>query len=39
VRNSLLQLDAVALKNMLPELFDLDSADEVEEKMRAFGIV
>jgi phosphoenolpyruvate-protein phosphotransferase len=39
VRNALLKLDATALRTMLPELFDSDSADEVEEKMRSFSIV
>jgi phosphoenolpyruvate-protein kinase (PTS system EI component) len=38
VRHSLSKLNASALRTMLPALFDLESADEVERKIRTLGI-
>ncbi|MBN1578479.1 MAG: phosphoenolpyruvate--protein phosphotransferase [Chitinispirillaceae bacterium] len=38
VRNAILKLEATALRTMLPDLFVLESADEVEQKIRTLGI-
>jgi phosphoenolpyruvate-protein kinase (PTS system EI component) len=37
VRQALLKLKVGALRTVLPSLFDLDSADEVEQKLQTLG--
>ena len=38
VRFAISKLNVAALRTMLPPLFDLESADEVEEKIRTIGL-
>jgi len=38
VREALSKLNVAALRAILPTLFDLESADEVEQKIRSLGI-
>jgi phosphoenolpyruvate-protein kinase (PTS system EI component) len=38
VREALLKLDVSAVRAILPELFELESADEVEKKLKSLGI-
>jgi phosphoenolpyruvate-protein kinase (PTS system EI component) len=38
VRHAISKLNVAALQTLLPALFDLDSADEVELKLQAIGI-
>jgi phosphotransferase system enzyme I (PtsI) len=38
VRHAISKLNAAALRTILPDLFDLESADEVERKILALGI-
>jgi phosphoenolpyruvate-protein kinase (PTS system EI component) len=38
VRDAISKLNVAALRTILPELFDLESADEVEQKIKIFGI-
>jgi multiphosphoryl transfer protein len=38
VRNAIAKLNATALRTILPVLYDLDSADDVEQTIKALGI-
>ena len=38
VHHAILKLNVAALRTILPPLFDLESADEVEQKIQSLGI-